>query len=157
MSTNMKRIMFEPRVKIINPRNNDDKQFVDFTCYFKIGDIIDVVDTDIAGNTLSIIGENLSILEVNDELNFIKLSSGINISNVQGHLEIMTQEIDDGQKSMERLYRRKLIGRNIDPHSGYSYVIENSSIEIESNKQSTTYHFLKHGGFIKHSGFLRRE
>ena len=110
MSSNMKRSSFEPRVKIVNPRNNDDKQDVDFTGYFEIGDIVDVIDVDSAGNIINVLADNLTIQAINDGTKFVVLSSPVDTTTATGTPKIRVQQIDDGFEAIDRLYRRRFRG-----------------------------------------------
>jgi hypothetical protein len=103
--TNLKRSQFNPRVTVTTPQN-DDKQFVDFTGYFEIGDVVDVIDEDVNGNITSVLADNLTVLAINPNV-ALTLSSAVDTTLALGTPKIYCQQIDDGQDAVDRLYRRK--------------------------------------------------
>jgi len=107
--TNLKRTHFEPRVEVLNPKN-DDKQDVDFTGYFELGDTVDVIDVDAAGNILSILHDNAIILAIDDTQGFVVLDAVVDTTAATGTPKIRVQQIDDGYQAIDRLYRRRLRG-----------------------------------------------
>jgi hypothetical protein len=107
--TRLERTHFEPRVEVLNPKN-DDKQDVDFTGYFEIGDVVDVIDVDANGNVLSVIADNLTVLAINDGTKFVVLSATVDTTTATGTPKIRVQQIDDGFEAIDRLYRRKFRG-----------------------------------------------
>lgn len=107
--TRLERTHFEPRVEVLNPKN-DDKQDVDFTGYFEIGDVVDVIDVDAAGNIISVLADNLSIIAINDSTKFVVLSAAADTTAATGIPKIRVQEIDDGFTAIDRLYRRRFRG-----------------------------------------------
>lgn len=107
--TNLKRTHFEPRVTVLNPKN-DDKQDVNFTGYFEIDDFVDVIDVDAAGNIISILHDNVKVLAVNDGSKFLVLDTVVDTTAATGTAQIRVQQIDDGFEAIDRLYRRSLRG-----------------------------------------------
>lgn len=107
--TNLKRTHFEPRVTVLSPKN-DNKQDVDFTGYFEIGDFVDVIDEDANGNILNVLADNLTILAINDGTKFIVLSAVVDTTAAVGTPKIRVQQIDDGFEAVDRLYRRRFRG-----------------------------------------------
>ena len=107
--TSLKRTHFEPRVNILNPKN-DDKQDVDFTGYFVIDDLVDIIDVDAAGNIISILHDNVKVLAINDGSKFLVLDTVVDTTAATGIAKIRVQQIDDGFEAIDRLYRRSLKG-----------------------------------------------
>ena len=107
--TNLKRTHFEPRVTVLNPKN-DDKQDVDFTGYFEINDFVDVIDVDAAGNIISILHDNVQVLAVSPNAGFLVLDTVVDTTAATGIAKIRVQQIDDGFEAIDRLYRRRLRG-----------------------------------------------
>lgn len=105
----LKRSHFEPRVTVLNPKN-DDKQDVDFVGYFEIGDYVDVIDVDAAGNIISILSDNVQVLAINPGTNFLVLDTVVDTTAATGTPKIRVQQIDDGHEAIDRLYRRNLKG-----------------------------------------------
>lgn len=103
--TNLKRTQFNPRATVTSPQN-DDKQVVDFTGYFQIGDVVDVIDEDANGNIVSVLADNLTVLAINPGV-AITLSASVDTTLATGTPKIYCQQIDDGQDAIDRLYRRK--------------------------------------------------
>lgn len=98
------RTHFEPRVTVTTPAN-DDRQAVDFTGYFEISDVVDVIDVDPAGNILSVLAENLSVLAIDTDV-AVTLSAVVDTTLATGTPMIRVQQIDDGHSAMDRLYRK---------------------------------------------------
>lgn len=107
--TYLKRTHFRPRVAVLNPKD-DDKQDVDFTGYFEIGDTVDVIDEDAAGNIISTIADNVKILAIDDSQGFLVLDTVVDTTLATVTPKIRVQEIDDGQEAIDRLYRRQFRG-----------------------------------------------
>lgn len=107
--TNLKRTHFEPRVTVLNPKN-DDKQDVDFTGYFEIDDYVDVIDEDAAGNIVSVLADNVKVLAVSPNAGFLVLDTIVDTTLATGTPKIRVQQIDDGFEAIDRLYRRRLKG-----------------------------------------------
>jgi len=107
--TNLKRTHFEPRVTVLSPKN-DDKQDVDFTGYFVIDDIVDIIDVDAAGNIISVLHDNVKVLAINDGSKFLVLDTVVDTTAATGIAKIRVQQIDDGFEAIDRLYRRSLKG-----------------------------------------------
>lgn len=105
---NLKRSQFEARQTIINPVN-DDKQELSFTGYYEVGDIVDVVDVDAAGNITAVLADNLSVLSIAPN-QFVVLSAVVDTTAAVGVPMLVCQQIDDGQDAVDRLYRRKFTG-----------------------------------------------
>lgn len=101
---NLIRTQFEPRVVITAPAN-DDKQVVNFTGYFEIGDTVDVIEVDAQGNVLSVVADNLSVLAVDPGVS-LTLSSVVDTTGLAGTPMVRCQEIDDGFQAIDRLYRK---------------------------------------------------
>lgn len=106
MQGNLKRTQFKPRVTVITPAN-DDKQIVDFTGYFEIGDQVDVVEVDANGNIVQTIADNVVVNAI-DPGNFLVLDTVVDTTGLTGIPKIIAQEIDDGQEAIDRLYRKKV-------------------------------------------------
>jgi hypothetical protein len=107
--TNMKRTHFEPRVTVLNPKN-DDKQDVDFTGYFEINDFVDFIDVDAQGNILNVIADNVQVLAVAANAGFLVLDTVVDTTLATGIPKVRVQQIDDGYEAVDRLYRRRLKG-----------------------------------------------
>jgi len=107
--TNLKRTHFEPRVTVLNVKN-DDKQDVDFIGYFEIDDMVDIIDVDAAGNIVSILHDNVKVLAVNTGSKFLVLDTVVDTTAATGTAKIRVQQIDDGFEAIDRLYRRNLKG-----------------------------------------------
>lgn len=106
----MERHHFEPRVTVVNPKV-DDKQDVDFTGYFEINDIVDVIDVDAAGNIISTLHDNVEVLAISPGASgFLVLDTTVDTTAATGTAKIRVQEIDDGFTAVDRLYRRRLRG-----------------------------------------------
>jgi len=107
--TYLKRTLFRPRVNVLNTKN-DDKQDVDFTGYFEINDVVDVIDVDAAGNIISVIANNVKVLAIDDSQGFLVLDTVVDTTTATVNPMIRVQEIDDGQEAIDRLYRRRFRG-----------------------------------------------
>lgn len=105
---NLRRTQFIPRVTVLDPKS-DDKQDVDFTGYFEINDVVDVIDVDANGNIISTLADNLTILAIVPG-QAVTLSASVDTSAATGTPMIRCQQIDDGQEAIDRLYRRRLKG-----------------------------------------------
>lgn len=108
MGRNAERLSFRPRQEITS-LVNDDIQLLAFTGYFKVGDLVDVVDVDADGNILSTLADNLSVLNINPDVSVV-LSAAVDTSAAVGTPMLVAQEIDDVQEAIDRLYRRKFSG-----------------------------------------------
>lgn len=104
--TYLKRTHFKPRVVVETPQN-DDKQFVNFTGYFLIGDTVDVVEVDARDNIVQTLASNLTILAIQPN-NSMVLSASVDTTGLTGTPKIICNEIDDGQQAVDRLYRKKV-------------------------------------------------
>lgn len=105
---NLERTQFEGRVTVHTPAN-DDKQLVNFTGYFDIGDLVDVIEVDADDNILSVIADDLSVLVIDPDLS-LTLSAVVDTTGLVGTPKIRAQNIDDGFQAVDRLYRRKFQG-----------------------------------------------
>jgi hypothetical protein len=105
----------------------DDIQDVDFTGYFEVNDVIDVIDVDAAGNILSVLAENLSVLAIDPGVS-LTLSASVDTTAAGGTPKIRCQEIDDGQSAVDRLYRKK-----VDP-STLSFQLRQGILAQQLNK-----------------------
>lgn len=106
--TNLIRTQFEPRVTITTPAN-DDRQVVNFTGYFQVGDVVDVIEVDGDGNILTTIADNLTVLAIDPDVS-LTLDAVVDTTGLTGTPMVMCQNIDDGQEAIDRLYRRKFTG-----------------------------------------------
>ena len=102
------RTQFEARVPITTPQN-DDKQLVNFTGYFDINDVVDVIEVDADDNILNVLADNLTVLAIDPDLS-VTLSAVVNTTGLTGTPKIRAQSIDDGEAAIDRLYRRKFQG-----------------------------------------------
>lgn len=107
--TNLIRTHFAARETITVPKN-DDRQEVARTCFFEVGDTVDIIDEDIYGNVVSVIANNLTILSIAPD-NFVVLDQVVDSSAATGTPRIRVQSIDDGQQAIERLYCRQFRGQ----------------------------------------------
>jgi hypothetical protein len=105
---NLVRTQFESRVTITTPAN-DDRQVVNFTGYFQVGDVADVVEVDGNGNILTVIADNLSVLAIDPDVS-LTFNQIVNTTGLTGTPMVICQNIDDGQEAVDRLYRRKFTG-----------------------------------------------
>lgn len=105
---NLLRTEFEAQVLVTTPAN-DDVQAVNFTGYFDVGDLVDVLELDAFGNILSTIASGLSILSIDPNAG-LTLSAVVNTTGLVGSPYISVQNIDDGWAAVDRLYRRKFSG-----------------------------------------------
>jgi hypothetical protein len=105
---NLIRTQFEPRVTITSPAN-DDRQVVNFTGYFKVGDVADVIEVDGDGNVLNVIADNLQILSIDPDV-AITFDAVVDTTGLTGTPMVICQNIDDGQEAIDRLYRRQFTG-----------------------------------------------
>lgn len=105
---NLERSQFEGRVTVTVPAN-DDKQIVNFTGYFDIGDLVDVIEVDGDGNILSTIADNATVIAIDPDTS-MTLDSVVNTTGLTGTPQIRAQNIDDGHQAIDRLYRRKFQG-----------------------------------------------
>lgn len=132
--SNLKRTQFNPRATVTTPAN-DDKQLVDFTGYFQIGDVVDVIDEDVNGNITSVLADNLTVLAINPGV-ALTLSAVVDTTLAAGTPKIYCQQIDDGQDAIDRLYRRK--------HQGdVEFILRESIVAQRLNAPSagkTTYY-----------------
>jgi len=108
MATSLKRTLFKPRVNVLNAKLSP-KQDVDFTGFFEVNDIVDVIDVDSHGNIISVILDNAQILAVEENVAVI-LDQSVDTTLATVNAMIRVQQIDDGQSAVERLYRRRIKG-----------------------------------------------
>ena len=102
------RIQFQPRETILNPQNND-RQDLAFTGYLKVGDTVDIIDVDSLGNIISVLADNLTVLNIIPN-QAVVLSAAVDTTSATDTPQIRVQPIDDVQEAIDRLYRRKLSG-----------------------------------------------
>ena len=142
MQKNLCRTEFEPFVECTNPVD-DDRQEVDFTGYFRIGDVVDVVDVDANGKVTSVIADNLTIEAIDPDVAVV-LSSSVDTSSAVGTPKIRCQSIDDGQEAIDRLYRTPQV---VDP----KLIIKESILAQELNQPSAgkTLYRVANTKFIK--------
>jgi hypothetical protein len=107
--SNARRIQFVPRVTVQNPKDSVI-QDVDYTGFFSIGDIVDVIDVDAHGNRTPISGGAGRTIEAIDPNNSVVLDVTVDTSGASGTPMIEVREIDDVQESVDRLFRRKFEG-----------------------------------------------
>lgn len=97
---NAKRIQAVIRETVTTPAS-DDKQLVAKTCFFHVGDIVDVIDEDANGNITSVLASNLTVLAI--DLNaFLVLSASVDTTAAVGTPRIASQTLDDMQEAIER-------------------------------------------------------
>lgn len=131
---NLIRTQFESRVTIVTPAN-DDRQVVNFTGYFQVGDIADVVEVDDNGNTITTIADNLTVLAIDPDT-AITFDQIVNTTGLTGTPMVICQNIDDGQEAIDRLYRRKFtesVGFSV------NYILEGEVITIPKRRQMRVY------------------
>jgi len=104
--TNAKRVQFQPRETILNPKN-DDIQDLAFTGYLQVGDTVDVIDVDAVGNIISVISDNLTILAIDPNASVV-LSAAVDTTTATVTPQLRVQSIDDAQQAIDRLYRKKI-------------------------------------------------
>lgn len=98
--TNAKRIQVILRETVTTPIN-DERQPVAKTAFFKVGDTVDVIDEDAAGNIVSTLADNLTVLSLDTDEAVI-LSAAVDTTAATGTPRIMNQTLDDGQAAIER-------------------------------------------------------
>jgi len=103
--TRGKRIHSEFRATATAPQNSTF-QAVDQTRYFNVGDTVDVIDVDAAGNITGTISDNRTIDSIIPDIAVI-LDSAVDTSSASGTPMIRNQEIDDGQQAWDRLFTRE--------------------------------------------------
>lgn len=106
--TNAKRVQFQPRETILNPKD-DDTQDLAFTGYLQIGDTVDIIDEDAVGNIVSVLADDLTVLGI-DPNTSVLLDATVDTTAATGTPKIRVQSIDDAQEAMDRLFRRKISG-----------------------------------------------
>lgn len=104
---NLERTLFQARVNILNPKN-DDKQDVDFTGYFEVGDVVDFIDE--GPNGFTVLEDNLTVLAIDDNQKFIVLDRVIDTTLANQNARFTVQSIDTGFATIDRLYRRVFRG-----------------------------------------------
>jgi hypothetical protein len=97
---NAKRIQAVIRETVTTPAS-DDKQIVAKTCFFHVGDIVDVIDEDVNGNITSVLASNLSVLAIDVDA-FLVLSASVDTTVAVGTPRIASQTLDDMQEAIER-------------------------------------------------------
>jgi hypothetical protein len=103
----MKRLHFKAREECTNPQNSAQQE-VALTCFFEIGDVVDVVDVDVNGNVTAVLADNLTVLgKVVDQE--ISLSAVVDTTAAVGTPMIINQTIDDGQAALERAFCRPIV------------------------------------------------
>ena len=105
--TNLIRTQFIARENLTS-LISDDRHTLAFTGYYQIGDVVDVIDVDPAGNILSVLADNLTILAIDPNV-AVTLSAVVDTSVAVGTPQLVCQIIDDGQAAVDRLYRRSNI------------------------------------------------
>jgi hypothetical protein len=97
---NAKRIQVKLRETVTVPASST-VQPVAKTCFFEVGDLVDVVDVDANGNILSTLADNLTIvaLALNASLT---LSASVDTTAATGTPMIVNQKLDDAQEAIER-------------------------------------------------------
>ncbi len=100
---NLKRTLFQAKVNVLNLKN-DDKQDVDFTGYFEVGDTVDFIDE--GPNGFTVLVDNLTILAIDDNQKFVVFDQVIDTTLATQNAKFTVQTIDDGHEAVDRLYRR---------------------------------------------------
>lgn len=106
--TNLKRTQFKGREEVTTPQNSA-QQPVARTCFFEIGDVVDVIDVDTNGNIVSTLANNLTVLGLVTDQE-VSLSSVVDTTAATETPMIRNQTIDDGQAALERLFCREISG-----------------------------------------------
>jgi len=99
---NANRVQFRAREEVHTPAN-DDKQLVNFTGYFRVGDIIDIYDVDEHGNAVSMY-DNITIDAIDKNVSLV-FDQVVDTTTATGTPMIVGQPIDDVQEAIDRLYR----------------------------------------------------
>lgn len=101
MALNLERIYYEAKSEITS-RLDSTRQEMFFTGYFRIGDMVDIVDMDNYGNIISIMGSGIVITFEKDAA--LILDTSVDTSNPTGKPWAMVNSIANGQKAIDRLY-----------------------------------------------------
>lgn len=111
--SNSKRIVFKAR-QAITSALNDARQEMAFTGYFQLGDTVDVVELDAQGCVLSVLSDNNSVAAIENDVAVV-LSTPVDTSTPPngGTYHLVCQPIDDAQEAIDRLYRRKVDGGDV--------------------------------------------
>lgn len=83
---------------------------LDFIGYLEDGDTVDIVDVDGNGNIISVLQDDAIILAINPGSKQVTLDTVVDTSAATATPMLRVQDIDDGQESIDRLYRRKVRG-----------------------------------------------
>lgn len=107
--TNLIRTHFKAREECTTPQSSA-QQAVAKTCFFVIGDTVDVIDVDANGNVTAVLADNLTILGVVTDQE-VALSASVDTTAAVGTPMIVNQSIDDGQAALVRaLCKPKITG-----------------------------------------------
>lgn len=97
---NARRIQTVLRETVTTPIN-DDRQAVAKTCFFAVGDVVDVIDEDANGDIVSVLASGLTITSMDPDVAVV-LSAAVDTTAATVTPRIMNRTLDDAQMAIER-------------------------------------------------------
>lgn len=110
--TYLKRTHFKARQEVTAPQDSAQQKMA-LTCFFQIGDVVDVIDVDANGNVTAVLADNLTILGVIKDTE-VALSATVDTTTAVGTPMIVNQAIDDGQSAVERALCRPTVPGDVE-------------------------------------------